>query len=124
MAANHLVVRDFGPLGLEGIYDPGLSFQSLVEDVRDGQYENIHHILALDPEEGTCRDVTDDVAEALLAFPADDLSQAAHDLLERCGKHVDDEDEEGSIPFDPSREHSTLNGCQQGIRTTFARARG
>jgi hypothetical protein len=23
-----------------------------------------------------------------------------------------------------SREHSTLNGCQQGIRTTFARARG
>lgn len=27
--------------------------------------------------------------------------------------------------FDPSREHSTLNGCQQGIRTTtFARARG
>ena len=116
MAANHLVVRDFGKLGLEGIYEPGLSFQSLVEDVRDGQYEDIHHILALDLEEGTCRDVTEDVAEALLAFPADDLSPAARDLLERCGKHVDEEDEDDTIPYDPLREHSTLNHVQQGIR--------
>lgn len=118
-ALSHMVVRDFGKLGLEGVYEPGLSFQSLVEDVRDGQYENIHHILALDPEEGICRDVTDDVAEALLKFPEADLSQAARDLMERCGKLADATDDRRD--FD---QHSTLNGFQQGIRTTFVRARG
>jgi hypothetical protein len=45
---------------------------------------------------------------------------------ERCDNAAAEARAHGKEPktFDPSREHSTLNGCQQGIRTTFARARG
>ncbi len=114
MALSHIALCDFGKLGTAyAEIEPCRSFASIVDDIRDGQIENVLQVLAIDPEEGTCRDVTADIGHALLQFEPDDLSRSARELIERCGFEI----EEDERPFDPQREWGTLNGLQQGIRT-------
>ena len=50
-----------------GEYLPEQSVSSLdratvVKDIADGQYEDLIQVIELNPVEGTCRDVTEDIA--------------------------------------------------------------
>jgi hypothetical protein len=46
------------------------SRSTLINDLIGGQIENPLQILEVDPAEGTCRDVTEDVAKALADYSA------------------------------------------------------
>ena len=60
-----LVIRDFGPLGFEGVVsDPfhRRTRQAAAEDIFTGEIDNPYRVIEIDTEAGTSADVTSDVA--------------------------------------------------------------
>ena len=53
-----------------------------VEDILSGQFGSIGQVLCVCPAEGTCRDVTEDIAQAVLDAAHEPLRGAALDLVE------------------------------------------
>lgn len=66
IAALYLVECDVGPHGTE--FAPcnrnASSFDQVVSDIVTGQYEDVIKVLEIFEDEGTCRDITEDVARA------------------------------------------------------------
>lgn len=48
-----------------------LSRQCTVQDIADGQVENVLQVLECNPVEGICNDVTDEIAKAVMTVWAD-----------------------------------------------------
>ena len=59
---------------------------TVVKDVADGQYEDLIQVIELNPVEGTCRDVTEDIAwevSALWSRDGEPLSDWQRDFIEQ-----------------------------------------
>jgi hypothetical protein len=67
IAPLYFVECDFGSLGTEfvAIDRNRSSFNQVVIDIIDGQIEDVLKVLEVYEDEGTCRDVTEDVARAV-----------------------------------------------------------
>jgi len=81
VAAGH---KDGGYLPERKLSD--LDRATTVKDVADGQYEDISQIIECNPVEGTCRDVTEDIAwevSAIWSANGEQLSGWKRDFIEQ-----------------------------------------
>ena len=59
---------------------------TVVKDIADGQYEDLIQVIELNPVEGTCRDVTEDIAwevSAIWSANGEPLSDWQQDFIEQ-----------------------------------------
>lgn len=59
---------------------------TVVKDIADGQYEGLTQVIEINPVEGTCRDVTEDIAfevSALWSRDGEPLSDWQRDFIEQ-----------------------------------------
>lgn len=59
---------------------------TVVKDIADGQYESLTQVIEINPVEGTCRDVTEDIAwevSALWSRDGEPLSDWQRDFIEQ-----------------------------------------
>lgn len=83
----YIVVCD----GSDGGYLPerkvsDLDRATVVKDIADGQYEGLTQVIEINPVEGTCRDVTEDIAwevSALWSRDGEPLSDWQRDFIEQ-----------------------------------------
>ena len=65
------VVQHFGPLGMQSVMTPDTDTrESIIEDIATGQHENVVAVFELNPVEKWSRDITADIAEAVIEFNA------------------------------------------------------
>jgi hypothetical protein len=104
MAIMHIPLCDFGRLGQAfRETDPAsCGFDEVVNDIRTGQINVCLQVLAIDPDEGTCKDVSEDVARALLTHHPESICRNAKEFAEAQGIEIPDEDDE--LP--PRLEHA------------------
>jgi hypothetical protein len=83
----YIVLNDFGQLGRAYVEtdEATADEHTVVSNIRDGQYSNPARVVAFNTAEGWSRDVTEDIARALLDREASeaDLSQSAKRFVER-----------------------------------------
>src|SRR6516164_2457888 len=83
----YLVLNDFGPLGRAYVEtdEAGASERDVIRNISSGQYSKPIRVVAFNIAEGWSRDVTEDIAEALLERDASegDLSESAKTFVER-----------------------------------------
>jgi hypothetical protein len=83
----HIVLNDFGQLGRAYVEtdEAAADVQTVVNKINDGEYSNPIRVVAFNTAEGWSRDVTDDIARALLDREAReaDLSESARRFVER-----------------------------------------
>ena len=125
MEALYLVDCDYGKkLGSairETTTSPAEPFAMVVTDLADGQYTNPTRILEVIPSEGTCRDISEDVAKSLY-YSGSSMSDDAWRFCARYISHLDADINETSDEYaddHPIRsdrdEHSIINHAQLGI---------
>jgi hypothetical protein len=84
----HFVLCDFGRLGLAYVEtDPSEADQpTIVRGMIEGQYERPRQVIALNVAEGWCRDVSEDIAQLVLAEAEREhstLSEGTRDFVEQ-----------------------------------------
>ena len=83
----YLVLNDFGPLGRAYVEtdEAKASERDVISDISSGQHSKPIRMVAFNTSEGWSRDVTEDIAEALLERDAseNDLSQSAKTFFGR-----------------------------------------
>ena len=83
----HIVLNDFGKLGRSNVEtdEAETDEKTVVSNISDGEYSNPVRVVAFNTAEGWSRDVTEDVADALLDREARqaDLSESAKKFVER-----------------------------------------
>jgi hypothetical protein len=83
----YIVLNDFGQLGRAyvEIDEATADEQTVVNNISDGEYSNPVRVVAFNTVEGWSRDVTEDIARALLDREAReaDLSESARRFVER-----------------------------------------
>jgi len=83
----YLVLNDFGPLGRAYVEteEANASERDVVSNICSGQYDKPIRVVAFNTAEGWSRDVTMDIAEALLERDASegDLSESAKNFVGR-----------------------------------------
>ena len=83
----YIVLNDFGQLGRAyvEIDEATADEQTVVNNISDGEYSNPVRVVAFNTAEGWSRDVTEDIARALLEKEAReaDLSESARRFVER-----------------------------------------
>ena len=83
----YIVVNDFGQLGRAYVETDEASAdeQTVVNNISSGEYTNPVRVVAFNTAEGWSRDVTEDIARALLEQEArnSDLSESAKRFVER-----------------------------------------
>jgi hypothetical protein len=83
----YIVLNDFGQLGRAYVEtdEATADEQTVVSNVSDGEYSNPVRVVAFNTAEGWSRDVTEDIARALLDREAReaDLSESARRFVER-----------------------------------------
>jgi hypothetical protein len=84
----HFVLCDFGRLGLAFVEtDRSEADQTtIVRTMIEGQYERPQQVIALNPAEGWCRDVSEDIAQLVLAKAEREhstLGEGTRDFVER-----------------------------------------
>lgn len=101
-----------------GVYETGSagwSKKSLCQDIVDGQLENIIEIIYLNPIEGSCRVVTDDIADEV----REKILSYGHNGLDWLPPLVDDEEFRDELKFaanyNPVAEHGTLHRAGCGV---------
>jgi hypothetical protein len=85
---SYLVLCDFGRAGLAYVEtDPSEADQmTVIRGLLQGQYESPQQVIALNPAEGWCRDVSEDVAEQVLAHadrPHEELPAGTRAFVEK-----------------------------------------
>jgi hypothetical protein len=65
----HIVLDDFGPLGTVYVETDQAEADeaTVVEDIMSGQYSHLVRVVAFNTAEGWARDVTEDIARAVLS---------------------------------------------------------
>ena len=85
-----LVLNDFGPLGRAYVEtdEAKASERDVISDISSGQHSKPIRVVAFNTSEGWSRDVTEDIAEALLERDAseNDLSESAKTFFGRVLK--------------------------------------
>ena len=80
-ATVYIVLSDFGPLGRAYVEtdEAAASERDVVSNISSGQYPKPIRVVAFNTAEGWSRDVTEDIAQALLERDAseNDLSESA-----------------------------------------------
>lgn len=56
--------------------------EETVRDILNGQFDSVAHVFCICPEEGICRNVTEDIARDVMNAAQDALRGAALDLVE------------------------------------------
>ena len=83
----YLVLNDFGPVGRAYVEtdEANASEREVISNISSGQYSKPIRVVAFNIAEGWSRDVTEDIAEALLERDASegDLSESAKTFVER-----------------------------------------
>jgi len=83
----YLVLNDFGPLGRSYVEtdEAKANERDVISDISSGQHSKPIRVVAFNISEGWSRDVTEDIAEALLERDAseNDLSQSAKTFFGR-----------------------------------------
>jgi hypothetical protein len=83
----YIVVSDFGQLGRAYVEtdEAAADEQTVVNNISSGEYTNPVRVVAFNTAEGWSRDVTEDIARALLEQEArnSDLSESAKRFVER-----------------------------------------
>ena len=83
----YIVVNDFGQLGRAYVEtdQAAADEQTVVNNISSGEYTNPVRVVAFNTAEGWSRDVTEDIARALLEQEArnSDLSESAKRFVER-----------------------------------------
>jgi hypothetical protein len=83
----YIVLNDFGELGRAYVEtdEAAADEQTVVNNISDGQYSNPVRVVAFNTAEGWSRDVTEDIARALVDREARgaDLSESATRFVER-----------------------------------------
>jgi hypothetical protein len=83
----YIVLNDFGQLGRAYVEtdEATADEQTVVNNISDGEYSNPVRVVAFNTVEGWSRDVTEDIARALLDREAReaDLSESARRFVER-----------------------------------------
>jgi hypothetical protein len=83
----YIVLNDFGELGRAYVEtdEATADEQTVVNNISDGEYSNPARVVAFNTAEGWSRDVTEDIARALLEREAReaDLSESARRFVER-----------------------------------------
>jgi len=84
----YLVLNDFGPLGRAYVEtdEAKASERDVISDISSGQHSKPIRVVAFNTSEGWSRDVTEDIAEALLERDAseNDLSDLPRHFSGRC----------------------------------------
>lgn len=81
-----LVAADKGGAYLPERKLSDLDRATTVKDIADGQYEDLIQVIELNPVEGTCRDVTEDIAwevSAIWSANGEPLSDWQQDFIEQ-----------------------------------------
>jgi hypothetical protein len=83
----YIVLNDFGQLGRAYVEtdEAAADEQTVVNNISDGEYSNPVRVVAFNTAEGWSRDVTEDIARAMLDREAReaDLSESARRFVER-----------------------------------------
>ena len=83
----YLVLNDFGALGRAYVetYEANASERDVISNIGGGQYSKPIRVVAFNTAEGWSRDVTEDIAEALLERDASEgnLSESAKTFVGR-----------------------------------------
>jgi len=83
----YIVVSDFGQLGRAYVEtdEAAADEQTVINNISSGEYSNPVRVVAFNTAEGWSRDVTEDIARALLEQEArnSDLSESAKRFVER-----------------------------------------
>ena len=81
----YIVLNDFGQLGRAYVEtdEAAADERTVVDNISDGQYSNPIRVVAFNTVEGWSRDVTEDIARALLERERFDLSESAKNFVER-----------------------------------------
>ena len=86
-ATVYIVLSDFGPLGRAYVEtdEAAADEQKVISNISKGEYSNPVRVVAFNTAEGWSRDVTEDIARALLEREAKegDLSESAMKFVER-----------------------------------------
>ena len=86
-ATVYIVLSDFGPLGRAYVEtdEAAASERDVVSNISSGQYPKPIRVVAFNTAEGWSRDVTEDIAQALLERDAseNDLSESAKAFVGR-----------------------------------------
>jgi hypothetical protein len=89
----YLVLNDFGPLGRAYVEtdEANATERDVVSNISRGDYSKPIRVVAFNTAEGWSRDVTEDIAEALLERDASegDLSESAETFVGRVLDHCD-----------------------------------
>lgn len=59
-----------------------------LKDITDRQYENLRRVLCMNPFEGWCRDVSEDIARDVLAHEINDTGTVCRCLFDFCEEHL------------------------------------
>ena len=115
---TYYVVCDYGKLGRETIINwEDDSKRSVLVGLERGEYKKPIEVHCIDRNDGTWRDVSEDIARevvaALQSFPDGDLfdfleNHLGCQFMAELGREM----KEGRSDFD---EHNTLNRAQQGV---------
>jgi hypothetical protein len=83
----YMVLNDFSELGRAYVEtdEAAVDEKTVVSNISDGEYSNPVRVVAFNTAEGWCRDVTEDIARALLEREAREahLSESARRFVER-----------------------------------------
>ena len=84
----HIVLNDFGPLGRAYCEtDETADEATIVENILSGQYSCPLRVVALNTAEGWARDVTEDIARAVVSLAGREnrsIGKSAQNFLERA----------------------------------------
>lgn len=80
---NHKGSRYFAELGIDRT-----SEASVTEDIASGQIEHVEAVYQFNPVEGTCRDISEDVARTVLGIHLDDDGEVGAGVIEFLEDHL------------------------------------
>ena len=85
----HVVLDDFGPLGRAYVETDEVDAdeETIIENILTGQYSHPLRVVAFNAAEGWARDVTEDIARAVLSRASADqrsIGKASQDFLNRA----------------------------------------
>lgn len=87
----HFVLEDFRAGAAFRETDEGITYASLIDDLLSGQYDSVLRLVAFNPVEGSSRDASEDIANALDQHVADgrEVSEGLRDFIEgQTGRKV------------------------------------
>ena len=92
----HVVLDDFGPLGRAYVETDEVDAdeETIIENILTGQYSHPLRVVAFNAAEGWARDVTEDIARAVLSRASADqrsIGKASQDFLNRALRDGDDD---------------------------------